>query len=100
MKMSMNSVAETREAATAAATAAAELLRTKAEALRSYVGDEGNQLRDLAVEKADEARRYLSRKGVSGLGRDVVAVAKEHPVAAVATAVGLAYLASRVFRRD
>jgi hypothetical protein len=57
------------------------------------------QLRELAIEKAGEVRRYVSRKGARGVAQDAVAVAKEHPVAAAATALGIAYLASRLIRR-
>jgi hypothetical protein len=57
------------------------------------------QLRDVALEKAGEVRRYVSRKGARGIAGDVVAVAKEHPVAAAATALGIAWFASRLLRR-
>jgi hypothetical protein len=76
----------------------ASTLRDKAGALKSRIED--SHLRELAIEKADQARRYVSSRGAAGIGRDLVTVAKEHPVATAATVAGLAFLASRLFRRE
>jgi hypothetical protein len=83
-----------------AATAATDILRSKAGKLGSLVSDESGELRDLAMEKADQARRYLRDRGVSGVGQDLMTVARQHPVAAAATALGLAFFAAKMFRRD
>jgi hypothetical protein len=83
-----------------AAHAATDVLRSKAGKLGTLVSDESAELRDLAIEKADRARRYLRDRGVSGLGEDLVSVARQHPVAAAATALGIAFFAAKLLRRD